>query len=113
MRNMYNALWLMLGVTVMSVLLWAILTVFARPMIASERVTLKDNGMLRPGYIQTPVAPQQPSTVMTGRITSYRSPSERIYLKTYETSSYKVTTGRVGSHHIHVKEYKKPTLKKD
>jgi hypothetical protein len=106
MRSFCTAMWITVAWVVLAAMVWMIYGVLSQPMMASEKVSLKNNGLLRPGYIQAPVAPQKPATVTTGRVTAYALPSERIYLKTYETPSYRVTTGRIGTQRIHVKEYK-------
>lgn len=110
MRSMCTALWMTVVWVVLAAMVWMIYGVLSQPMYASEAVSLKNNGLLRAPTIQ---APQKPATVTTGRVTAYGQPSGHIYLKSYDKGTYKVTTGRVGTQRIHVKEYKSPTLKKD
>jgi hypothetical protein len=110
MRSLCASLWLTVIWIVTAAMVWMIYGVLSQPMMADEGVKLRDNGLLRQPTIQAPV---KPATVTTGRVTAYGQPSGHIYLKSYDKGTYKVTTGRVGTQRIHVKEYKSPALKKD
>lgn len=108
MRNICAALWLMLTVALGGSLIWILYGVLSQPVYGSEPVSLKDNGLLKPGYITPYRASQKPVTVTRGRISTYGTPSGRIYLKTYDKGTYTITSGRIGMRTIRVKEYKLP-----
>lgn len=107
MRNFCLTLWVLLTATLGATLVWILYGVLSQPVYASEAVSLKDNGLVKP-LVRTPyLGSQRPVTVTKGRITGYGSPNDRIYLRTYDKGDYTVTTGRIGTRTVRVKEYKR------